>query len=328
MPRGRSVVKLLLDSSKAALFAGIEIHNKPHIDYRYPTTAILLINAWELALKAYIYKYISKRKIYEKDGTHTIGIKNALNIVESDICSTGGNKNFKAISENIKQLNEYRCANIHYIENSLDIPTFMLMSKAVLNYDWFVKQYFSKDITKDDNLILMPIGFKLPINPIEYLKQEYPKQQNSFVQQIISATQDLYNEGINDSIVVGFDLSLNRIRDISNADIIAALTSESDVTKLQRSFRPTDDPNAPAMRIEPDMLPLRYSDVRRKAKEKLPSIKFNKIFNEAMKIIKANQSLCQIRYLDSANKAGAMICSYSEQAVDEVVKLYIELLSE
>lgn len=48
MSRGKSVTKILLDSSQAALFAGIEIHNKPHIDYRYPTSVILIINAWEL----------------------------------------------------------------------------------------------------------------------------------------------------------------------------------------------------------------------------------------------------------------------------------------
>ena len=58
MSRGKSVTKLLLDSSQAALFAGIEIHNKPHIAYRYPTAVILIINAWELALKAYILSLI------------------------------------------------------------------------------------------------------------------------------------------------------------------------------------------------------------------------------------------------------------------------------
>ena len=46
MPRGKSITKLLLDSSQAALFAGIEIHNKPNIPYRYPTATILIVNAW------------------------------------------------------------------------------------------------------------------------------------------------------------------------------------------------------------------------------------------------------------------------------------------
>ena len=48
MARGKSTKKLLLDASQAALFAGIEIHNKPNIAYRYPTATILIINAWEL----------------------------------------------------------------------------------------------------------------------------------------------------------------------------------------------------------------------------------------------------------------------------------------
>ena len=57
-----------------ALFAGIEIHNKPNIAYRYPTATILIINAWELALKAYVYQYIGKKKLYEKEdvGKHRI----------------------------------------------------------------------------------------------------------------------------------------------------------------------------------------------------------------------------------------------------------------
>jgi hypothetical protein len=39
MSRGKSVIKLLLDSSQYALFAGGggQIHNKPRIAYRYPT---------------------------------------------------------------------------------------------------------------------------------------------------------------------------------------------------------------------------------------------------------------------------------------------------
>ena len=65
MARGKSVTKQLLDASVAALFAGIEIHNKPHIAYRYSSCVILIINAWELALKAFVYKYIDKKKIFE-----------------------------------------------------------------------------------------------------------------------------------------------------------------------------------------------------------------------------------------------------------------------
>ena len=44
MARGKGVKKLLLDASQSAMFAGIEMHNKPNISYRYPTAIILIIN--------------------------------------------------------------------------------------------------------------------------------------------------------------------------------------------------------------------------------------------------------------------------------------------
>lgn len=95
MPRGKSITKLLLDSSQAALFAGIEIHNKPHIAFRYPTATILIINAWELALKAYVYKYIGKKQIYEKDGVHTKSFSKVLILTRDNINKDEKIRSFK-----------------------------------------------------------------------------------------------------------------------------------------------------------------------------------------------------------------------------------------
>src|SRR3974377_640473 len=48
----------LIRNAKSALLAAIEIYNKPGIQYRDECFVILLLNAWELFLKA----LISKRK--------------------------------------------------------------------------------------------------------------------------------------------------------------------------------------------------------------------------------------------------------------------------
>ena len=49
----RKMVQInLIKNSIAAYFATIEIHNKPNISYRYETVTLLMMNAWELALKA------------------------------------------------------------------------------------------------------------------------------------------------------------------------------------------------------------------------------------------------------------------------------------
>ena len=141
-----------------------------------------------------------------------------------------------AVSENIFQLNEYRCSNIHFAEKELDPIIFMLLSKSVLNYDAFVKKYLKKDITKDDNLIILPIGFKLPFNPIDYLKQDYEGIQNDFVNAVIQSIRELNGAGVEDSIVIGFNLVTDKVKNIKNADIVAALSNEENAILLRRAI--------------------------------------------------------------------------------------------
>ena len=70
----------LVKNSISAYFAAIEIHNKPNIAYRYETVTLLMVNAWELALKAYVRKHIKNRSIFV-DEKHTIGFDKALDYV-------------------------------------------------------------------------------------------------------------------------------------------------------------------------------------------------------------------------------------------------------
>ena len=325
MARGKSVTKLLLDSSQAALFAGIEIHNKPHISFRYPTASVLIINAWELVLKAYIYKYVDKKLIYEKDKKHTKGFSKVLKISCDHINSVEKNKKFQAIYDNLDLLNEYRNTNVHFIEEKLDPIVFMLISKAVINYDFFIKKYFDKDITKDDNLIILPVGMKLPFDPIDYLKQDYGKAHNEYVNRIIQSIRDLNDSGVQESIVIGFDVCADRVKDSKNADIIASIENSSKAVALRKDFRITDDPNAPAVRVEPDFPPMDYYELRDRAKEKEPEIKFGKIYNEAMKVIKGDSTLCKPNYLNPHAKTGQKKYFYDYKAIDVLIAEYKRL---
>ena len=323
MARGKGVKKLLLDASQAAMFAGIEIHNKPNISYRYPTAIILIINAWELALKAYVYKFIGKKKIYEDDGKHTISFKKANGLVKESIITT--DKNYLAVYSNLEKLNEYRCSNVHYANSDLDPVIFMLMAKAVLNYNDFLKKNFNKDVSSSDNLIILPVGFKLPFDPIDYLKQDYGEAQNDFVNDVIQTIRDLKDNDIEDSIVIGFSVFTESIKKVSNADIIAAIDQANGTVQLTRTYRVTDDPNAPLVRMEPNLPPLRYEDVRTRVKQQKPDIKFGKIFNAVMKEIKKDKTLCQVRYLDPRKQSGAKTEYYTEASIAIIIQKYEEL---
>ena len=63
--RKPNVAHTLMKNAISALFCAIEIHNKPKIEYRYPNVVVILLNAWELVLKSYIYKHLKNKEIVE-----------------------------------------------------------------------------------------------------------------------------------------------------------------------------------------------------------------------------------------------------------------------
>lgn len=322
MTRRKNISKVLLDSSQAALLAGIEIHNKPNISYRYQTSIILIINAWELALKAFVYKYIGKTKIYEdKDKNHTIRFTYALDIVRQKINAKNGNSEFEAVSKNLYLLNDYRNDIAHFGNAEIDTIVFMLLRKAVLNYDSFVKEHFNKDIANNNNLVILPIGFRLPIDPVDYLRKRTEKEPNAFVKNVIDTIKELYDKNIKESIVVGFDFTMISAKKIKNADIIAAINNDSEISVI-KEYRLTDNPNAPEVRAVELYPPLSYGDVQKRVKEKRPDIKLNRVFQTIMNDIQQDEKLCKISYLDPITKKGSKKCLYVESVVDIVIEKY------
>ncbi len=243
-------------------------------------------------------------------------------MVKDDINGRLKNKKFMAVSENLDKLNDYRCSSVHYCDDKLDPIIFMIIAKAVLNYDIFIKKYFNKDITKNDNLIILPIGLKLPFDPIDYLKQDYGKAHNDFVNEVVHSIRLLDEAGIQDSIVIGFNLVTDKVRDEKNADIIASLSNTPEAVALRRAIRITDSPNAPVFKVEEPILPLTYHDVQDEVKNQRPDIKFNKKYNDIMRTIKTDSTLCQTRYLDPKKKSGVKKEFYSRNVIDEIIKRY------
>jgi hypothetical protein len=324
MARGKSVLKFLLESSESALFAGIEIHNKPHISYRYPTAVILIVNAWELLLKAYIYRYIGKDGIYEKgdNKSHTVSFTSALEKVANDITKNKGDTSFLSVKQNLYLLDKCRCDSIHYFGKEPDAPAFMLISKSVLNYSDFILKYFDKDLTKSDNLIILPIGFKRPFDPVQFLKQENVKGTNPLSNEIIEITRELNRENIQDSVVVGINICAVSQKKCTNADIIAAIDQENGEVELTKKYRLTNDSNAPAVSIEKIGYELTYRQFQQELKKRMPNIKFDRDFNAKMKEIKQNNKLCYVNYLDRINKTGTNKCYYQKSAVEVMIKMY------
>lgn len=62
-PFGTPLQDALLGNAKSAIFAAVEVHNKPIFPYRYEVSTLLIVNAWELVLKAYIAKKLKSVRL-------------------------------------------------------------------------------------------------------------------------------------------------------------------------------------------------------------------------------------------------------------------------
>lgn len=332
MVKRKMVQNNLLKNSISAYFAAIEIHNKPNFSYRYETTTLLLMNAWELLLKAFVKKYIKNRSIFTKD-SHTISIDKAIDFVEQYINSNDP-KSFSAVKENLYLIENYRNNIVHYYNEQLEPYIFMLIAKAALNYVDFVKKYFTRDILAKDGLFILPLGFKLPFKPEDFLSKKATNYVSSpesrqFINTMVRIIGDLKQQGVEDSIVVGFDIYLENVKRMKNSDLLIAITSNDEAdAKFAKvyKYQISDDVNAQKLNLSDtelfDLYPLSYKDVCNRCKTEITGFKQNDMFYKILAELKKNRVLAYTRKLYPHNKKSAETTFYAEKIVEEIKKNY------
>ena len=332
MVKRKMVQSNLIKNSIAAYFAAIEIHNKPSISYRYETVTLLFVNAWELALKAYIKKYLKHRSIYTDDG-YTISLDKALSYVNEHFNSIETNS-FTAIKKNIEEIEKYRNSITHFYCEQLEPYIFMLVARSALNYVDFMKKQFSKDVMVEEGLFIMPLGFKLPFKPEDFLTNKVAKyaaseEAKAFINDIVSETRSLQEAGIEDSIVLGFNIYFESVKKATNSDILAAITTidEADATFSKvTNVRLSDDPNAQIVSMSDqefrNIWKYTHADVVCLCRERIPGFKQGKLFNLCKKRIRDDIKCVYTRHLDSKNEKSSSQDFYTEIAITRIQDYY------
>lgn len=326
-----AITESLLENSKSAIIGCVELHNKPNFKYRYEICTILAINAWELLLKAYISENCKDVILIRKDGK-TKPFDECVSFVSSRI---GGN--FRVTEENLNRLYEFRCHIIHFYKDKIDTLIFSLLHKTVLLYNNFLKQYFNIDLAEESNLILLPIGFKPLATPVDFLTIQSELNESSifiqnFIKNILTSTESLLKDGIDDPIITSYKMSVINENRISNADIIAGISQDSKDSKLTianllQNVSFSKDEGAKKVRVEEDTLfktlyTLTYSEVTETARILFSDFKQNPRFNRIMRGIKGNPNFHKVRYLDVINKTGTGKDYYTVSIYDELGKHY------
>jgi hypothetical protein len=267
----RGSYRALCSNSKAAMLAAIEIYNKPQIDYRDECFTILLINAWELLLKAILSK--NKQRIFypkkRNEPYRTLSIQDSLLKAKNFFPA---NVFYEPVAQNINMLVTYRNNAIHfYNQKGFGVVIYGLAQTNIINFRDLMLSVFNLDIANEMTISLLPLSFSSQPDPIEFIqtaKVNPPKNKAvaQFLREISQATRELEEKNFDTTrFLTVFTVSLKSIKKVSSADVIVAVkTSEDD-----------SDPLIIEKRVDPNIShPMRQKEVIAKIGSELAGVKF------------------------------------------------------
>lgn len=317
----KSKKDILVEKSLQALISAIEIYNKPDFKYREENFAILLVNAWELLLKAKIISENNNnsKSIYIKEpikndiGKNTKKWKykrtRSKNVMTIDIsrCLNLINTLDQNVKDNIETLVEIRDNAVHFYNCSIDFVKNIheVGSASIYDYIYILKDWFNLTLNKY-NLYLLPLSFiggrdiesiplvnneKKLLEYIETMKQRHP-----------------YNE--NETTHYAFQVQIT-------------LTKKS---KGSSGLFLTNDPNAPKVQLSEDQLaakyPLTFEQLCLNCEKRYTNFRRDKTFHNTKKKFEGDPKFCYKRFA-TLNQTGKPIRKfYSSTLLEELDKVY------
>lgn len=118
----RGSYRHLLNNATSAILAAVEIYNKPRIAYRNECVVILLLNAWELLLKALLSKN-GKSIFYPKErkkSYRTVSLTDALARAQKDFPTSIP---MLPVQRNVELLETYRNNAVHFYNAQIRAPS-------------------------------------------------------------------------------------------------------------------------------------------------------------------------------------------------------------
>lgn len=251
----------LLGNSKSAMVGAIEIYNKPRFEYRDEVFVILLVNAWELLLKAIVSK--SGGRIYypKKRGEpyRTLTCRDAFwRAANSKLWPK--TIAVQAVDANIELLSTYRDSAVHFYNNKqFSTLIYSLAQTSIINYRDVASRIFEKDIADEISWRIMPLGIENPVDPIQFMKKDTSGRTKSravqdFLAFLKEKSDALESDGIDtERLLTVFDVSLQSIKKIDKADIVVGVTTEelAEAVVVSRKV----DPNVSHPYRQKDVLP-------------------------------------------------------------------------
>lgn len=249
----------LLANSKAAMVAAIEIYNKPSIPYRDEAFVVLLVNAWELLLKAALCKakrtifYKKKRREPYKSYAMKDSVARTRDLIPTSLDPA-------AIAANLEHLVLFRDNAVHfYNQTDFGVLVYALGQTAIINFNDVLQALFGHGLEDQMALYLMPIGLRPPVDPIAFLAGITGEGAANpvvveFVRSLAASTAELEEAG-NDTarLLTSYTVSLQSMKKITSADLVVGVEGGGDGDRIlvTQAFK---DPNKAYPLREKDIL--------------------------------------------------------------------------
>lgn len=238
-------IKRLVDNSLAAMLAAVEVYNKPQMTYRDEVTVMLIVNAWELALKATL-RQKNRSIFYPKqrgERYRSVGLDDALGRVAANSLWPVGIDG-PAVTVNIKALAEYRDRAIHlYNAQGLGAVIYPFLQQNVLNYRDFMLAKFKKDLADSMTWQLLPLGATAPADAVQFMKVDRNATMVAEVQDFIDELRHLMDDAESAGsdmtrVATVYDISMQSAKKMTSADLVVAVSSTADGQIVLRKTDP------------------------------------------------------------------------------------------
>lgn len=321
MPKSRA--QTLADKAVNAATAAIEIYNKPNFKYREESFAILMLNAWELMLKARILLENSNnaksieswRPFKRKDGTtsvrrrpelarsgniKTISLDRAAGLVRSYAM-----KNIdETCSANLDLLTEIRDTAVHFRHDDLGLAVKVheVGTAAVRNFVTALREWFDISLS-EMNFYLMPLAFQPASAVVESL---YSGQRSSAVTNLLEHIAQYEANGVDGVFAKTLKIKMTLSRSNEKGAEIVKLgkggTQAVAITLTEEDIR--------------DQYPWDYDTLTAKLRARYVDFLVNKKYHSLRRSLENEAGLCHKRLLNPENPHSSTKLFYNPNIVE------------
>ncbi len=317
----------LAEKAEKALISSIEAYNRPDSPYREETFAILVLNAWELLLKAKLIRQAknnfhilhqyeprklhngkySKRPYLKRNRSgnpYTLSLAQAISKLEQDYAILIP----QSVKANIEALTEIRDNAIHYFHASSDLTKRVLEvgTASVKNFLLLAREWFKIDLS-NYSLYLLPIGFVTAPGIIQGVRAG--ADENKLIKYLTEVARSSQEHQGDYHAALEIAISLKRVPNPAalqvqitrNPDAPVVQLSEEDITK---------------------QYPWDYQELTRRVRERYLNFKLHNAFHEIRRNVKDDPRYTRVRLLDPTNPNGIKKTLYNPNILDEFDKVF------